>query len=110
MGKSRRDAAGVGGASVASWRRASLAELYFVVLAAVVWFGPTVNPWYLIWALPFAALIGCWPWVVLTALSQLSYLYYLDQVERTWVLVLEHGTFAVLLAGWIAGRWSKRHS
>ena len=60
----------------------------------LVWLSATVNPWYLLAALPAAALLNWWPILVLTLASQASYLFYLDQTERTWVLVLQHSLFA----------------
>jgi hypothetical protein len=85
----------------ALWRGVDRTFVVFGVLASVVWFGATVNPWYLIWALPFAALIGCWPWLVLTGLCQLSYVFYFDQVERPWLMWIEHGGFALVLLIWL---------
>ena len=63
-----------------------------------------MNPWYLIWSLPFAALLGWWPLIVLCVTVQASYLFYLDQVERSWLLALEHGLFAVCAIVWWVGR------
>ncbi len=70
----------------------------FVILAAIPLLNAAVMPWYLLWALPAAVLVGCWSWQILLGLSLLSYLIYVDQREETWVLVLGHGTFAVLVA------------
>jgi len=70
----------------------------FLILAAVVLLNPAVMPWYLIWALPLAAVVGCLSWVGLTGLSLLSYLIYLDGIEQAWWLWAEYGLFAVLVA------------
>ena len=73
-----------------SWG-ASPSSAAYVVLSA------TVMPWYLLWVLPFAA-IGPWrSWMVLTGMSLLSYLIYIDQVEHAWWLWLEFVTFFVVL-------------
>lgn len=81
------------------------------VLGTLVVVAPAVMPWYLSWALPFAALRVAAPWLVLTALSLLSYLVYIDQVERSWWLWVEYGVFFGLLM--IAALWrtwrARRH-
>jgi len=69
----------------------------FLILAAVVLLNPAVMPWYLLWALPLAAVVGCWSWMGLTGLSLLSYLIYLDGTEQAWWLWLEYGLFAALV-------------
>ncbi len=58
----------------------------------------TVMPWYLLWALPFAALMRGYAWTALTGLSLLSYLIYIDQVEHAWWLWAEFLTFFLLTA------------
>lgn len=78
----------------------------FLILAAVVLLHPAVMPWYLIWALPLATVVGCWSWVGLTGLSFLSYLIYLDGIERAWWLWLEYGLFAAL----VVLEWSRARS
>ncbi len=78
-----------------------------VLLGGTVWLSATVNPWYLIWALPFATIAGFWPWLVLTGTVQLSYLFYLDQTEHAWTLLVGHGAFAVACVVWLVQR--RRH-
>jgi len=69
----------------------------FIVLATLVLLNPAVMPWYLLWALPFAALIGNRSWCLLTGLSLLSYLVYYYQSEQSWWLWVEYGVFALFL-------------
>lgn len=77
----------------------------FLILAAIVLLHSAVMPWYLLWALPLAAVVGCWSWIGLTGLSLLSYLIYLDGTEQAWWLWVEYGSFAVLAAlEWSRGR------
>lgn len=77
----------------------------FLILAAVVLLNPAVMPWYLLWALPLAAVVGCLSWVGLTGLSLLSYLIYVDGLERVWWLWVEYGLFAVLVTiEWLRAR------
>ena len=72
----------------------------FVLLAAFVLLGPAVMPWYLLWALPFAAVLRFGPWLVLTGASGLTYLIYVDGVERAWWIVLEYAVFGAALLVW----------
>jgi hypothetical protein len=81
-------------------------RIAFLILAAIVLLHPAVMPWYLIWALPLATVVGCWSWIGLTGLSLLSYLIYLDGIERAWWLWLEYGLFAVL----VAFEWARARS
>jgi len=84
----------------------SILRVAFFILAAVVLLHSAVMPWYLLWALPLAAVVGCWSWIGLTGLSLLSYLVYLDGIERAWWLWLEYGFFAAL----VALEWSRARS
>jgi hypothetical protein len=77
---------------------ASLATAAFAALGAAAWLAPAVMPWYLLWALPFAVATGRRAWVLLCALSLLSYLVYAHHAEHAWWLWLEHGGFAAVLS------------
>ncbi len=96
----------------ATWRSAGgesrLIESSFLVLAAVVLLNSAVMPWYLVWALPFAALIGNRSWCLLTALSLLSYLVYYHQSQQAWWLWLEYGVFAAFMMAELLGRTANR--
>ena len=48
--------------------------LYFLGLALL--FSPTLHPWYLLWALPFAALAMSRPWLLLTGTTLVTYAVY----------------------------------
>ncbi|MEM1248103.1 MAG: glycosyltransferase 87 family protein [Acidobacteriota bacterium] len=96
-------AAALGTSALVARKTEGPAALFAALLAttlSIVWFSATVNPWYLVWSLPFAALLGWWPLIVLCCTSQLSYVFYLDQIERIWLLVLEHGLFGLACAVW----------
>ncbi len=71
----------------------------FATLATLVVLNPAVMPWYLPWALPFAIAIGNRTWIALTALSFLSYLFYVDRGAAIWWLWLEYLAFFAI-AGW----------
>jgi hypothetical protein len=78
----------------------------FLTLAVLVVLNPAVMPWYLSWALPFAVAIGNRSWVLLTGLSFLSYLFYVDQGASSWWLWLEYGLFFAIAAVELARRRS----
>jgi hypothetical protein len=75
----------------------------FALLGSLVLLHPAVMPWYLLWALPAAILAGYRSWILLTALSLLSYLIYADQIQYAWWLWVEHGIFLAAL-GWEIAR------
>ena len=73
-------------------------------MAAAVLLQPAVMPWYVLWPLPLAIAAGdriLWP--AFTALALLSYLFYAEQVERSWWLWLEYGGLLALAAA----RWRR---
>jgi len=81
----------------------------YLLLAAFLLLGPTVMPWYLLWALPFAVASGARAWPLATGLALLSYLIYIDGTERTWWLIVEHSLIWGLLA-WDGWRWQSAPS
>lgn len=64
-------------------------------------FSPVVNPWYLLWLLPFAAFHpSAWAFTAMAA-SGLSYLHGPDYLHAAWVRPAEYGLAAAALAwGW----------
>ena len=54
-------------------RRFDAERALFWILGAGLLLSPTVHPWYVLWALPFAALRGNGPWIVLTGTIALGY-------------------------------------
>ncbi len=94
----------------------------FLVLGGYLVTSATVMPWYLLWVLPFAALRAgtaaggekrpeVLAWLVLTALSLLSYLIYAYQIEYRWWLWVEYlGFFGVLAWGLSQASFSKTRS
>jgi hypothetical protein len=69
-----------------------------LILGVAVLLSAAVMPWYLLWVLPLAVLAPWRSWILLTALSVLSYLTYIDQTEHLWWLGIEYGVFAVACA------------
>jgi hypothetical protein len=80
----------------------------FVLLAGVVLLNPAVMPWYLLWPLPLAAVLGYRSWLVLTALCLLSYLHYVQGGIGGGWLWLEYGVFALVVALELRGRSRSR--
>ena len=74
------------------------------IFGALVLCTPVMHPWYLLWVLPLAAVLGHWPWMVLGALLPLSYLpldrWWHEGVWHApiWIQLVEWGCFAVLAA------------
>lgn len=88
----------------------SLLMACFVMLAALILLSPAVMPWYLLWALPLAVAVGNRSWIVLCALSFLSYLIYIEQRQEAWWLWLEYLGFgaAVILELRGGGTFARR--
>jgi hypothetical protein len=95
---------------VAPWVGAAspraILQTAFVIVAAVALLNPAVMPWYLLWALPLAVAVANRAWLVLTGLSLLSYLIYIDGSEQAWWLWLEYGLFAAILLAEVF--WARR--
>ncbi len=80
-------------------RPRDILQVAFLLLAGIVLLNPAVMPWYLLWPLPLAVALGYRSWLLLTALSLLSYLHYVQDGVGGWWLWLEYGVFA-LAVGW----------
>jgi hypothetical protein len=92
-----------------AWRARDPAAGAFASLGALLLFSPTLHPWYLLWALPFAA-IGREPaFLYLSFASPLAYslLYPAFGLSGPAILALEYVPFALLLA-WTLARALRR--
>lgn len=75
-------------------------------------FAPTLHPWYLLWALPFAALCLSRPWLLLTGTVLITYeVYGRAHVtghwhENPWLRLPE---YLPPLFMWLYLRWKKTH-
>ena len=56
-----------------TWRSYDAERALFWILGAGLLLSPTVHPWYVLWALPFAALRGNRGWILLSGLVFLGY-------------------------------------
>lgn len=80
---------------IRAWRRQDPLWSTGLALEAVLLFSATVYPWYTIWLLPFAALLGYVPWLVLVSLNPLSYApQFTDQALFPWIFLLSWLPFA----------------
>ena len=57
----------------ATWRRFSVERALLWIIGAGVLLSPTVHPWYVLWLLPMAALLGHAPFLLLGGLAFLGY-------------------------------------
>lgn len=86
------------------WLRSSVAGTGWF-FGTLLLFSATVYPWYLLWALPWAALCRQRAWIGLSALLPLSYLsQFSDLPHLPWIFAAIWLPFAVLL--WRYPRWS----
>lgn len=99
------DAAIASVAAWAAWRPASsfndLLRRAFIVLAVTLLVVPTLFPWYLLWTLPFAAMVGrrpSWAFILLTGLVVLLYTFYISIRAYWWTPIAEYAPFYFLLA------------
>jgi hypothetical protein len=58
----------------ALWKRPDPTEWVLWAFGSLVLLSPVVHPWYLLWPLAPALILGAWPWVVLASTVLLSYL------------------------------------
>lgn len=76
----------------------TFADYGAAALGALLVLGPAVMPWYVAWLLPLAIIAGQRVWVYFSAVVCLAFLVMIDQTEHAWVLALEYGVLALLLA------------
>jgi len=98
-------AAGIGTAAVLSLRERDPAAGTGRLFGRLMLLSATVYPWYLLWVLPWAALLGWRAWRALSALILLSYLVLAGLPLLPWIHLAIWGPFAVLLAFERGERW-----
>lgn len=89
----------------AAWQPAlsfnDLLRRSLIVLAVTLLVVPTLFPWYLIWILPLAAMVGRrppWALILLTGLVVLLYTFYISIKAYWWTPLAEYLPFYLLLA------------
>ena len=73
----------------------------FIVLAVTLLVVPTLFPWYLLWLLPLAAVVGrrpSWAFILLTGLVVFLYTFYISIQAYWWTPLAEYVPFYVALA------------
>lgn len=82
----------------------------FAVLAVTLLVVPTLFPWYLLWILPFMALLGhrpSWAFVLLVGTISLVYTYYIHMRAFWWTPLAEYLPFWAALA-WERTQWRRQ--
>lgn len=83
----------------------------FAVLAVTLLVVPTLFPWYLLWILPFMALLGhrpSWAFVLLLGTISLVYTYYIHMRTFWWTPLAEYVPFWAALA-WERQQWRRQN-
>lgn len=95
----------------ALWRRPEPAAWWLWATGALVLLSPVVHPWYLLWPLAAALVVGAWPWAVLASTVLLSYLALgsYDQAssawqEARWIPWVEYPPLLVATLVWLRRR------
>ena len=94
----------------AAWRRWPVGRALFWTIGAGLLLSPTLHPWYVLWALPFACLYGSRGWILLSGTVWLAYAgrdAYLATgtwPDPAWLALLIHGPPLALLAHDARGR------
>lgn len=86
------------------WRSSSkrrVIDTWLLAIGVFLLLSSSIMPWYLVWVLALAISSGRHSWIVLSALSMLSYWVYIrgDGVEEGWRLALIH-TVALVAIGY----------
>ena len=98
-------APGLGAVVLFAWRRRDPVASAGILFGCLPLFSATVYPWYLLWALPWAALCRQPAWLALAALAPLSYIPQVTDVPlMPWVYLAIWLPFAALLVA--RPRWS----
>jgi len=74
----------------------------FIVISVTLLVVPTLFPWYLLWVLPFVALLGrtsVWAFVLFSLVVDLTYTFYLSMQLYWWMPLVEYVPFYILLFG-----------
>ena len=74
------------------------------ILGLSIVLSPVVNPWYLTWLLPLAALTASTTWLAFSGIVFCAFFVMYDGIERSWILVIEY----LALAGAMALEYSNR--
>lgn len=98
-----------------AWRARDPAAWMLAVSAALILLSPVVHPWYLLWPLLPAMVLGRWEWAALATVGALPYLVLVGYdpgvpdswQEAPWVPIVE---LLVLVGSWSVVQWRRRSS
>jgi len=71
----------------------------FLIIGALLVFSPTVDPWYIIWIIPFICFFPNMGWLVLSGSSVMAYCYYWQNMDFWWIRTVEYVPFYIFLIG-----------
>lgn len=74
-------------------------KAFFSIIGALIIFSPTVDPWYIIWIIPFICFFPNMGWLVLSGSSVIAYCYYWQNRDFWWIRTVEYAPFYVFLIG-----------
>ena len=99
------------GCGLAAWRLRDPAAFFLAVAVALVFLSPVVHPWYFLWVLLPALVLGRWEWIWLASAGLLSYLVLSGYPETPWsepkwVVWIE---YPPMILAW-AWAWTQRRS
>ncbi len=74
-------------------------KAFFLIIGALLIFSPTVDPWYIIWIIPFICFFPNMGWLVLSGSSVMAYCYYWQNRDFWWIRTVEYAPFYIFLIG-----------
>jgi hypothetical protein len=74
-------------------------KAFFLIIGALIIFSPTVDPWYIIWIIPFICFFPNMGWLVLSGSSVMAYCYYWQNKDFWWIRTVEYAPFYIFLIG-----------
>ncbi len=92
---------------VSAWRRsAPLAERALPLIGGSLLLAPSIFPWYVVWLVPFLAVVPSVPWIAFTGTVMLAYTFFLGSPWAIpgWARLLEFAPLVIGAAWALAGR------
>ena len=80
------------------------------ILGLSIVLSPVVNPWYLTWLLPLAALTASTTWLAFSGIVFCAFFIMYDGLERPWILTIEYLALAGLMALEYANRREDKYA
>ncbi len=82
-----------------TWRTGNKAifRASYIIIGTLILCSPVIDPWYLIWVVPFLCIFPNRAWILFTGTVFLSYTFYYSYGFEPWVKWAQFGTFFLLL-------------